>query len=114
MNEKSIISKLINIATNQQKILQKLAQMGAGVRIHYTSPQVLIHLLQDQISDFANKIDPNISVGVYKHHLSFFDGAGTLGGDELDNKAIHICDELEKHFHLFHGELFNYSNIESA
>ena len=47
MSADEILKKLANIYGNQQKIIHKLAQMGAGVRVKFHHPQYFAKFARD-------------------------------------------------------------------
>ena len=112
MDTKSILSQLIKIAHNQQRVIHKLAQMGTGVRVKFHHPQYFAklakHLFQSSVGD------DRVSIEVYQDRVTFYDGSGEMDNPELQKLVMHACASLERSLNLDHGELFNYSGLEVA
>jgi len=112
MDTKSILAKLIKIASNQQQALRKLSQMGTGVRVKFHHPQYFAKLAKNL---FKNAVgDDRVSVEVYQDRLAFYDGSGEMDHPELQKLVMQACASVEQSLNLDQGELFNYSNIEVA
>src|SRR5260370_30243858 len=109
MNTKDVLETLVKIANSQQKVIHKLAQMGAGVRVKFHHPQYFAKFAKEL---FENTIGNSISVEIYHDRVTFFDGSGSIDSKELHNLAKQLCGSVEQSLHLNHGELFNYDNLE--
>ncbi len=91
---------------------QKMAQMGAGIRVKFHHPQYFAPSAKNQI--ISAVLDPNVSVEVYMDYVTFFDGSGTMGSEQLKDEAKKACAAVEQKMNLDLGELFNYKQIEAA
>lgn len=109
MSDTKIIEKLVKIISNQHKVLTKLAQMGAGVRIKFTHPQYFAKYAEHLFKQFIKNND--VDVAIYDDRVSFGDGGGTIGGDELHQIATECCIAVEQHLGANKGEIFVYNSI---
>lgn len=112
MDNDQIIRLLVKIASDQQNVLEKLAQMGTGVRVRFHHPQFFARFAKDLFQQAVS--NDHITVEVYEDRITFFDGSGTLGSDELRSIAMNACSKVEDMLNIGKGELFNYHQLEVA
>lgn len=110
--ESKILEKLIKIASNQQKVLTKLAQMGAGVKIRFVHPQYFAKYAEHLFKQFIKHSD--VDIAIYDDRVSFGDGGGTLDNDELHQIATECCVALEQHLGADRGEIFVYNSTPES
>jgi hypothetical protein len=115
VNTNEILKKLASIYGNQQKIIYKLAQSGVGVRVKFHHPQYFAKFARDLFENALSHVGNDaVSVEIYHDRVTFFDGAGTMDGSQLQNLVKQACAAVEQNLNLNHGELFNYNNLEFA
>lgn len=108
MNSKSILARLIKIAQNQHQALRKLAQMGAGEEINFTSPQYFAPICHSLFKKICN--NENIHITINTHSVMFMDSSGELSSQELKNLLKDCCHKIERELNRKDGEIFDYKN----
>lgn len=115
MSSDKILKKLASVYGNQQKIIHKLAQMGAGIRVQFHHPQYFAKFARDLFENALSHVgNDTVKVEIYHDRVTFFDGAGTLDTNQLESLVKQACAAIEQNLNLSHGELFNYSDLEGA
>src|ERR1700722_14370299 len=115
MSTDEILKKLASVYGSQQKIIHKLAQMGAGVRVKFHHPQYFSKFAKDLFENALTHVGSDaVNVEIYHDRVAFFDGAGTLDKTQLESLVKQACTAVEQNLNLNHGELFNYNDLETA